>query len=83
MAPAPLVRRERPCAACEWDLIEAGFGKSQHDAIYDFFQLKADEGGGFGRVVDVRVNRARMPSKREEPFRLHPVDCDFLKARPS
>lgn len=76
-APALLVGGEGFRAARERDLVEAGFGDGEHDAVGDFFQSKFDERGRLVRVIHAGLNRVGMPAKREKTFGFDAVDGDF------
>src|SRR5215469_8925554 len=76
-APTLLVIGERLRPASQGDLIEAGLGDGQHDAISHLLQREYDKRRGLGGVVDAAVNRVRMPAQGEQPLRLHLFDGDL------
>src|SRR5215472_3793655 len=75
--PTLFVGREDFHAARERDLVEAGFGHGEHDAVGNFFQCEFDERGGLVRIIDAGLNGIRVPAKREKAFGFDAVDGDF------
>src|SRR5690242_3051002 len=75
--PALLVGGEGFDAASERNLVEAGLGHGEHDAVGYFFQGEFDEGRRLFGIINARLGGVRMPAKGEEAFRFDAVDGDF------
>src|SRR6266508_1005138 len=74
--PAFSVHPVRVRAARDGDPIEAGLHDGEHRAAGDLFELEDHPRGGFGRIVDTRLHRGRVPAPGEQPLGLHPLDGD-------
>src|SRR5437868_3642938 len=75
--PTLVVHPERLGTAGEREAIEAGFHHLELRAVRDLVQLEDDQRLRLGGVIDLRVDRVRVPAEREEAFGLHPVDRDL------
>src|SRR5215472_9978610 len=65
--PTLLVGGEGFHAARQRDLVEAGFGDGEHDAVRNFFQCEFDERGGHAGIDDQRAE----PRERENGVDAH------------
>src|SRR5437867_9185853 len=76
-APAFFVALKRLCAARERDLVKAGFGNGEHDAVGDLFQGEFDERRRFVRIIHAGLDGIGVPAKGEEAFGFDAVHGDF------
>src|SRR5512147_125369 len=76
-APTLFVGSKRLDTTFQRNPIESTFRHLQHDALRDLLKRKLDQRGRFLGVVDVWVDRIRMPTKGEQSLRLHALDGDL------
>src|SRR5947209_9888324 len=76
LGPSLAVHAERLGATFGRNAIEAGFDYGEQRALRHLFEPELDERRGLLRVVDLRVDRSRVPTEREELLGVHPLDGD-------
>src|SRR6185295_8983720 len=77
LRPTPVVHPERLRAARRRDALEARLDDRESRALCHLLEAKLDQRRRLGRVVDLRVDRVRMPSVRKEPLGYDPFDEHF------
>src|SRR5690242_2026251 len=76
-APTLLVGGEGFDAARGRNLVEAGFGHSEHDAVGYFFQGEFDERRRLFGIIYSRLSGIGVPAEGEQSLGLDPVDGNF------
>src|SRR5205823_4048935 len=74
LGPPLLVHAERLTAARERNAVEPRLDDGELGRAVLLFQAEFDERRGLGRIVDLRINRVRVPAKGEVALGVDPLD---------
>src|SRR5205807_329211 len=74
LGPPALVRREGLGAASRREAVEPALGQGELRSARHFLERELDQRHRLFRVVEVRLDRERVPAEGEDPLRLDAID---------